>query len=245
MTVTGPDRRVGISRPVRLGDVTPSARLRLDGIARYLQDLAGDDTAEIDFPEHHGWILRRLDLEIGRLPTLGHRVDLETRCTGTGGRWAERTTTIAEAGETLVTSRAVWVFVSIETGTPRPLPPIFYSAYGDAVRERRVSARLTLPAPAPAAGAGAQRMPWSWRATDLDVFGHVNNANYWAPVEEWLAGAGRGRRVERALLEFGAGIDPGDATTIVTSAAVDGVGFWYVVGDEVRAAAHLSLAPIT
>lgn len=241
MNALGPGRRVGLTRPVRLGDVTPSARLRLDAIARYLQDIAGDDTAEIDFPEHHGWILRRLELEIGRLPTLGRRVDVETRCTGVGGRWAERTTTIAEAGETLVTARAVWVFVSIESGAPRPLPPIFFTAYGDGVRDHRVSARLTLPAPTP----DADRSGWAWRATDLDVFGHVNNANYWAPVEEWLAVSGPGRRVTRAVLEFGAGIAPGEATTVASDPADDGTTFWYLVGPDVRAAAHLSLAPIT
>lgn len=241
MNPLGPDRRVAMTRPVRLGDVTPSARLRLDAIARYLQDVAGDDTAEIDFPEHHGWILRRLELEIGRLPTLGHRVDVETRCTGVGARWAERTTTIAEAGEPLVTTRAVWVFVSIESGAPRPLPPVFFTAYGDGVRDHRVSARLTLPAPAP----DPVRDAWTWRATDLDVFGHVNNANYWAPVEEWLAGAGRGRRIARAVLEFGAGIDPGESTTIASDAVGDGTTFWYLVTGEVRATAHLSLAPIT
>jgi acyl-ACP thioesterase len=236
----GPRRRVGADRPVRLGDVTPSARLRLDAIARYLQDLAGDDTAEIDFPEHHGWILRRLELEVGRLPALGHRLHVETRCTGVGGRWAERTTTIAESGEILVTARAVWVFVSIESGAPRPLPPIFFTAYGDAVRDRRVSARLTLPAP----GTDAARTGWAWRATDLDVFGHVNNANYWAPVEEWFAGDGRGRRIERAVMEFGAGIDPGEATTIATDTTGDTATFWYLVDGVVRAAAHVALTPI-
>lgn len=241
MSVHGDDRRVTLSRPVRLGDVTPSARLRLDAIARYLQDVAGDDTAEVDLPEHHGWILRRLELETGRLPTLGRRVEVETRCTGVGGRWAERTTTIADGGEILVTARAVWVFVSIETGAPRPLPPVFFEAYGDAVRDHRVSARLTLPAPAPT----ASRTDWTWRATDLDVFGHVNNANYWAPVEEWLAGDGRGRRIAHAVLEFGAGIDPGEPTTIAADATDDATTLWYLVGDDVRAAAHVSFAPIT
>ncbi len=240
MTGARTERRVGATRPVRLGDVTPSARLRLDGIARYLQDVAGDDTAEIDLPAHHGWILRRLELDVGRLPRLGHRVEVETRCTGVGGRWAERTTTIAEAGETLVIARAVWVFVSIETGAPRPLPPVFFEAYGDGVRDHRVSARLTLPPPTP----DATRTDWTWRATDLDVFGHVNNANYWAPVEEHLAGAGAGRRLARAVLEFGAGIDPGEPTTIAAAVTGDAATLWYLVDDDVRAAAHVSYTPI-
>jgi len=45
-----------------------------------------------------------------------------------------------------------------------------------------VSARLTHePPPADAVGVG-----WTPRFTDFDVLGHVNNAVYWAMVEEFL-----------------------------------------------------------
>ncbi|MGZ6998959.1 MAG: acyl-[acyl-carrier-protein] thioesterase [Acidimicrobiia bacterium] len=234
------DGRVVAGRwPVRLGDVNAYARLRLDAVARYLQDIAGEDSAELDLPEHHGWILRRLALDLPRLPSLGHVVELETRCTGVGGRWAERTTTITERGRLLVTARAVWVYVELESGAPRPLPPEFFAAYGDGVRDHRVSARLTLPKPdvdAPATG-------WTWRRTDIDVFDHVNNANYWAPVEEWLGGAPH--RVRAAEMEFGAGIEPGEATTVAVAAAPGEATFWFCVDGDARATARLHLESIT
>jgi acyl-ACP thioesterase len=239
--VRGDGRVVSESRRVRLGDVTPGGRLRLDALARYLQDVAGDDTADAALPSTGGWILRRLALDVGRLPRLGDRVESATRCTGVGRGWAERTTTVSEGGTVAVTARAVWVYIDLATGAPQALPRDFFVVYGDAVRDHRVSARLTLPRP-PAA---AVRSDWAWRATDVDVYEHVNNASYWVPVEQWLAESGRGRRVVDAVVEFGAGMDPAEDCRLMTAADADTLTIWCCVGDTVRAAAHVAMAPIT
>ena len=65
----------------------------------------------------------------------------------------------------------------------------------------------------PAAGAvGTTRVAWPLRATDIDVVGHVNNAAYWAAVEDELARRGH-PRVHRAEIEFRAGLDLADASS--------------------------------
>ena len=46
---------------MRLGDVDPSGRLRLDAIARYLQDVASDDAADAGLDT--GWVARRTLIE--------------------------------------------------------------------------------------------------------------------------------------------------------------------------------------
>ena len=123
----GDDRRVRLGQTVRLGDVTPRRRLRLDAVARYLQDVASDDGDDAQLPAGAGWILRRVDLAIDRLPALADELVLETRCTGVGpgARWAERTTTIGtrDAAEAGVTARAVWVYVDLTTLAPPRCPP--------------------------------------------------------------------------------------------------------------------------
>ncbi|MEZ0293584.1 MAG: hypothetical protein ACAH82_13655, partial [Solirubrobacteraceae bacterium] len=48
---------------------------------------------------------------------------------------------------------------------------------------RRVRARLHHPAAPPP---GAPARPWRFRGADLDPAGHVNNAVYWAALEEEL-----------------------------------------------------------
>ncbi len=47
------------SRLVRMTDVTPSGRLRLDAIARYLQEAAEDDVTDSGWDEPCDWLLRR------------------------------------------------------------------------------------------------------------------------------------------------------------------------------------------
>jgi acyl-ACP thioesterase len=101
-----------------------------------------------------------------------------------------------------------------------------------------VSARLTLPAVPP----DVVRHGWPLRATDIDVFGHVNNANYWVPVEEWLAGPGADRRITQAEIEFGGGIAPDDACEVGIAATRSETLFWFLVGDETRATARVRFA---
>src|SRR6185312_4474714 len=74
---------------------------------------------------------------------------------------------------------------------------------------RRATTRLELPDPPP----DAVRTAWALRATDVDLLGHVNNAVYWAAVEEALApGAGPAS----ALLEHRRPVDLGDAVELGT-----------------------------
>ena len=241
----GDDRRVVLDQPVRLGDVTPRRRLRLDAVARYLQDVASDDGDDAMLPPGAGWILRRVDLVIDQLPGLGASVVLETRCTGigVGARWAERTTTItgagADDGDVALTARAVWVYVDLVTGAPRVLPAEFFAVYGDDVREHRVSARLTLPK----VDRAAVGVSWPLRRTDIDVFGHVNNANYWSAVEESLGRDGAGRRISGATIEFGGGIAPDEHCDVAEHVEDAATVFWFRVGEDTRATARVSFAP--
>ena len=52
-------------RRVHLGDVDAGGRLRLEALARYLQDVATDDADDARLSERRGvWVLRSSDLEI-------------------------------------------------------------------------------------------------------------------------------------------------------------------------------------
>ena len=250
MTEFGDSRRFAVMQKVRLGDATSSGRLRLDALARSLQDVAAEDAAATHLPEGRGWILRRMTFEIGRLPAIYEDLEVVTRCTGVGGKWAERTTTIvgvdglndartALQSGVLVTTRAIWVYVSLETGAPVSLPSEFFAAYGERVREHKVSARLIHPDPP----AGCDREGFALRSTDFDVFGHVNNAAYWVPVEEFMAGEGSGRRITGATIEFGAGVDPGDRCELVSVTTAGEHRVWFMVGDDVRASLRVEFAP--
>ncbi|HUL25351.1 MAG TPA: hypothetical protein VLW44_06235 [Streptosporangiaceae bacterium] len=59
------------ARVVRGTDVTPSGRLRLDALARYLQDAAEDDLADAGWDQPYGWLLRRCEVAIRGHPGSG------------------------------------------------------------------------------------------------------------------------------------------------------------------------------
>jgi len=74
------------------------------------------------------------------------------------------------------------------------------------------------------------------RAADVDVLGHVNNAAYFAPVEEELARRG-GPRVGWTQIEFRGGIEPGEPVEMRVADQEGGFALWLTVDDEVRASA--------
>lgn len=204
-------RRYEAERTVRLGDAGLDGFLRLDALARFLQDVAAEDTAQAGMGSA-SWVVRRSVVELAGRPRFGERVRLTTFCGGLGGRWAERRTTVVGPAS-VVEVATLWVFVDEATGRPAPLPEGFHEAYAAAAGGRRVSGRLAHPAPPE----GAARRPWPLRVTDFDVLGHVNNAAYWAPVDDEL-----GRRSEpmiwgRIELEYRDPIQPGVAVELVVA----------------------------
>jgi acyl-ACP thioesterase len=200
-----------------LGDVTPAGRARLDAIARWLQDAAWADVHDSDVPDEGSWVVRRMTLRVESFPTFWEPLEVATFCSGTGPLWAERRTTIRGDDGGHVEAVAVWVHLDRGAARPRPLPRGFEAVYGTAAAGRRVRARLRHPGEP---REGAQTRPWTFRVADLDLADHVNNAVYWAVVEEELAGEHPGDGYGAAI-EHRAPGSPGPATV-----AADGAMRW-------------------
>jgi acyl-ACP thioesterase len=189
-----------------IADCAPSGRVRLDAIACWLQDVAYADVQDAGVAQAAVWVVRRSRICVERFPRFGERFELTTFCSGIGRMWAERRTDVAVAGEpgAIVKAVSLWVHLDNERFVPTPLSASEIAIYGGAP-ERRVGHRLRHPAPKTTAdGTG-----WTFRATECDIADHVNNAAYWAPLEdELLAGPEPGRLdVE---LEYRTPAQPGD-----------------------------------
>jgi acyl-ACP thioesterase len=179
-------------RAVHGTDVGRDGRLRLDALARYLQAAAEGDLSDADYPATYDWVLRRCAVRVSSYPRLGQRLQVRTFCSATGPRWAERTTTLAggDGQPELVRATAVWAAIDRATGRPCELGPDFHRVYGPSAAGRTVSARLSHPRPPAQDGQPDAGEPWPLRAADFDTSGHVNNAVYWAAVEDAVAGLG-------------------------------------------------------
>lgn len=226
-------RRFATTRRVRLADADPSGRLRLDALARFLQDVGNDDFRDAGLDPASPWVARRTLVVAARWPQLGERMEVTTWCGGLGSRWAERRSRLTTASGGVVDVASLWVHLD-DAGRPARLPAWFLDTYGETAAGRTVSARLRHPAPPE----GAPARPWPLRVTDLDVLRHVNNAATWAAVED---GAYRAGLVPtRAELEYHAAIEPSDEIDLVADGGeVAGaeLRLWLRAGAVVRASA--------
>jgi acyl-ACP thioesterase len=221
-------------RIVRSTDVTPAGRLRLDALARYLQTAAEDDLADSGLLSAAVWLVRRCSIVAASFPRMGERVVLHTFCSGTGLRWAERTTTLAGADGPMLQSTAVWAAVSPADGRPVAPGEAFLDIYGESAGGRVVSARLGHGRPP--AGPEAGR-PWPLRASDFDTAGHVNNAVAWAAVEDVIAETGCAPGW--AEVEYPRAILPGCEPHLVSEGSAGEQKMWLVSGGRVLASAVL------
>jgi acyl-ACP thioesterase len=164
-----------------LGDVVPDGRVRLDTIARWLQDAAHADLADALEGEDSFWVVRRTRIRVERFPRFWEPCVARTWCSGTGSMWAERRTTVT-GDAAHVEAVALWVRVDAARGRPVPPSAACTALYAPSAAGRAVKARLRHPAPPP----DAERAPWRFRAAELDLADHINNAAYWTVLDEEL-----------------------------------------------------------
>ena len=190
----------------RLDDAAPSGRVRMDAIARWVQELAYADIEDAGVADQSAWVVRRMRILVERFPRFGDHLRGVTFCSGFSRLWAERRTRF-EGGGAVVEVASLWVHLDPETLRPVPLPESFDSLYAPAAQGRRIKARLHHPGPPD----GAASTPWRFRATDADIADHVNNAAYWEPLEEELAASDTEPDSLDAEIEFREPAQPGDA----------------------------------
>jgi acyl-ACP thioesterase len=201
------------ARRVHLGDVDASGRMRLEAMARFVQDVATDDALEAGLSPADGvWVVRRLTMTFDGIPRYRDWIELTTFCSGTGPRWVERRTTLAVDGGATIEAAAIWVLLDPDSGRPLTLPPVFHEMYGETTGDRKVSGRLVHRDPPASDGARA----WPLREGDFDVLDHVNNARYWEAVEDELVLAAPGRVPIAAEAEYRGAVERGEEVALVS-----------------------------
>lgn len=203
-------------------DCAPSGRVRLDALACWLQDVAYADVQDAGLDGAAVWVVRRTRIRVNRFPRFGEHFALTTFCSGIGRMWAERRTDIVgvDGQAPDVEAVSLWVHLDAEHWRPSPLTQAEMDTYGG-MPARRVSARLRHPTPETTEGGS----DWVFRATDLDIADHVNNAAYWQPVEEELLSGADPEDLD-VEIEYRTPAQPG-AKRVVSN----GIYRW-IVGDD-------------
>lgn len=228
-----------VSRRVHLGDVEAGGGLRIEALARYLQDVATDDADDAELSERRGvWVLRSSDVEVICTPVFQEQVELATFCSGTGPRWAERRTQITGDRGARAEAAALWVFVDREHGRPVPLDDDFLDRFGESAAGRRVRGPLLHGAPPD----DAHRRAWPLRAADFDVLDHVNNARSLEAVEDELVARFADREPCAMRIEYRGTIERGDDVELASAVRGDELAVWLIVDGGVRVSATVRVA---
>src|SRR2546423_2304928 len=138
------------TRRVRVADADPTGRLRLDALARFVQDIGNEDVADAGLDPNIPWVVRRSHARIDGWPQLGDRLAVATWCGGVGGRWAERRVSFTNESGACVDIATLVIHLD-KAGRPARLPAWFDEVYAEAAQRRTLSSRLTLPPPDAAA----------------------------------------------------------------------------------------------
>lgn len=215
---------------VRLSDADAAGRVRLDAVARYLQDAAIDDVAETDWgaPEHL-WVLRAVRIDV-LAPLLDDgSVDVVTWCSSLSSLAAGRRWSLSGDAGGAIEVDSTWIHLGPDARPARI--GTGFNDYAAATQGRVASTKLALSAPA-----DGTRVGWPLRATDVDRMGHVNNAAYWAAVEERLLQHDPDLRLpHRARLDYRHPIDHGEDVELVEDTRTDRYVAAFLVGDIVKA----------
>jgi acyl-ACP thioesterase len=229
-------RTFRVTYKIRLADADATGRLRLDAVARFLQDAAIDDVEETRWgaPDHL-WVLRSVRIDVLEPSLADKTVSIMTWGSSFSALAAGRRWSLVGDGGGSIEVDSTWIHLDRDARPARIGEG--FDGYAEAAQGRVTSTKLTL-APPPVDGA---RRVWPLRTTDVDRMGHVNNAAYWAAVEQRLLELGHDVwRPLRGRLDYRHPIDLGERVELAEAAHDDGrYGAAFVVADVVKAVARV------
>ncbi|PTR31339.1 acyl-ACP thioesterase [Rhodococcus sp. OK519] len=230
------------SRPIRTGDVDAEYRLRLDGIARYLQDIGADNLTAHGFDKTDPlWIVRRTVIDVHRPAIWPDRIHLRRWCTAHSTRWSAMRVQLTTEEDALIETEGFWINIGADSGMPARISDGLLESLGRSTDEHRLRWKPWLPAGPPDADDREDReRAFHLRATDIDPFNHVNNTTYWHAVEECLAD--RPDLIAapyRAVVEHLSPIFARDHVRLHAETDDSSLSVWFLVEGEVRAVARV------
>src|SRR5690606_35515491 len=237
--------------PLRVADIDRTGRLRFDAACRHIQDIGQDQLRELGYEETHPlWIVRRTMIDLIRPIEFQDMLRLRRWCSDTSNRWCEMRVRIDGRKGGLMQSEAFWININCETQGPARISDDFIAGLRRTTSVDRLRWQSYLRPGAREDAVQIQEFPV--RASDIDLFDHMNNSVYWSVIEDYLFTQPELLRAPlRAAIEHNSPVALGDKLEIITHRhppnSTDQFGpelmdrtvttLTYAVGDEVKAVA--------
>ncbi|PXW35161.1 acyl-[acyl-carrier-protein] thioesterase [Nocardia sp. 348MFTsu5.1] len=239
---------------VRTGDVDQQMRLRFDGLTRYLQDIANDNLEATEFRVTDPfWIVRRTVIDVIRPISWPADVTLHRWCGALSTRWTNMRVRVTSTHETnrfnpepredgLIETEAFWINVN-DQGMPSRLTDDAFELLSRSTDEHRLRWK-SMNTATPPERSDDDRIH-ALRATDFDPFKHLNNAAYFAAVEDELVDhEDLVKGPHRVVIEYLRAIEPGATVTIQRRRESDQLQMWLREGDQVSATVTVTKRPL-
>ncbi|NMO04599.1 acyl-ACP thioesterase [Gordonia sp. TBRC 11910] len=238
---------------VRTDDVDQAMRVRLDAVARFLQDAANDNLDATPFVETDPyWIVRRTIIDVIEPISWPGEVSVERWCGALSTRWTNMRVRVTSKHETnrfnpgsrpdgLIETEGFWINVN-EQGMPSRITDHALELLGETALETRLRWKSMNQDTAPDDVVLPDR-PHVLRVTDFDPFRHLNNAAYLEAVEDELADhPDLVERPHRLVIEYLRPIVPGTELTLRRRRTADKLEVWIQMGSAKTVAATVSVA---
>jgi acyl-ACP thioesterase len=226
---------------VATGDIGADLTLRLDGVARYIQEVGAENLVDAgEAEEHPHWLVQRTVIDVIEPVEFPNELSFSRWCSALSSRWCTMRVDLVGSDGGRIETEGFWIAINAKTLTPQRVSDTLIERFASTTDVHRLRWSPWLENLADV----DESAPFALRRTDIDLFEHVTNTAYWHAVHEVMAAAPEVCTPPyRAVVEYRKPIKYGENVTIAWARngpePVTDVQIALCVGDEVRAAALL------
>ncbi len=225
------------SWPVPTGDIDEHLHLRLDGVARYIQEVGAENLVDAGEAEAHPyWIVNRTVIDVISPIEWPNDISFSRWCSALSTRWCTMRVDLVGSDGGRIETEGFWIAINKETLTPTRVSDTLVEKFASTAHEHRLKWQKWLTD----LSDPDDVTPFALRRTDIDIFQHVTNAAYWHAIHEVMAAhPDVATAPYRAVVEYRKPIRFGEPVTIRSARRDNEVHIALAVDDDVRAAALL------
>jgi acyl-ACP thioesterase len=169
---------------VATGDIGSDLTLRLDSVARYIQEVGAENLVDAGEAEAHPhWLVQRTVIDVVSPIEFPNEVAFSRWCSALSTRWCTMRVDLVGSDGGRIETEGFWIAMNAKTLTPQRATDSLIERFSTTTSEHRLKWRPWLDNPTVA----GQTRPFALRRTDIDLFEHVTNTAYWHAVHEVMA----------------------------------------------------------
>jgi acyl-ACP thioesterase len=222
---------------VATGDIGADLNLRLDSVARYIQEVGAENLVDAgEAEEHPHWLVQRTVIDVIEPIDFPNDVSFSRWCSALSSRWCTMRVDLVGSDGGRIETEGFWIAINAKTLTPQRVSETLVEKFASTTEVHRLRWSPWLTDPGNLDG----QVPFPLRRTDIDIFEHVTNTAYWHAVHEVAPlFPDVCTPPYRAVVEYRRPIKFGEDVTLGWVRRDDEVGISLSVDGDVRAAALL------